>query len=133
MAIATVSHPQLGGASTIQALFGQCSGGGHRADLASNAIPTCLRFQTYQVGYSSDVMCQQRSSPSSRNGTAWNVRGDVRSQSAFAPESLTTLAHFSVSLAKSLAKSAGEPGSGVPPNSAIRALILGSAKAAFSS
>jgi hypothetical protein len=69
----------------------------------------------------------------SRNGRLWNVRGDVRYQSAFAPESLTTLAHFSVSLAKSLAKSAGDPGSGVPPSSAIRALILGSAKAALSS
>src|SRR5262245_23462922 len=63
----------------------------------------------------------------------WNSRGVVRNQSAFAPESLTTLAHFSVSLAKSLAKSAGEPGSGVPPSSAIRAFILGSVTAALSS
>src|SRR2546428_7028401 len=55
------------------------------------------------------------------------------SQSAFAPDSLTTFAHFSVSAANSLAKSAGEPGSGVPPSSAIRAFILGSAKAALSS
>src|SRR5215471_15801664 len=54
-------------------------------------------------------------------------------QSAFAPDSLTTFAHFSVSSANSLAKSAGEPGSGVPPSSAMRALILGSAKAALSS
>src|SRR5262249_60352346 len=48
-------------------------------------------------------------------------------QSAFAPDSLTTFAHFSVSSANSLAKSAGEPGSGVPPSPAIRALIFGSA------
>src|SRR5262249_26440273 len=39
-------------------------------------------------------------------------------QSALAPENLTTLAHFSVSSANSFAKSAGEPGSGVPPRSA---------------
>src|SRR5262249_54999422 len=54
-------------------------------------------------------------------------------QSAFAPDNLTTFAHFSVSSANSLAKSAGEPGSGVPPSSAIRAFILGSTKAALSS
>src|SRR5262249_27467503 len=63
----------------------------------------------------------------------WNVPRRGRNQSAFAPESLTTLAHFSVSLAKSLAKSAGEPGSGVPPSSVIRAFILGSVKPALSS
>ena len=63
----------------------------------------------------------------------WNVPRSVRNQSTFAPESLTTLAHFSVSLAKKLAKSMGEPGSGVPPNSAIRAFIFGSAKAELSS
>src|SRR5262249_8622620 len=45
----------------------------------------------------------------------------------------TTLAHLSVSSAKRRAKSAGEPGSGVLPSSAIRAFILGSAKAALSS
>src|SRR5262245_10144199 len=40
-----------------------------------------------------------------------------------------TLLHFSVSSAMSLPKSAGEPGSTVPPESAIRALILGSVRA----
>src|SRR5215831_19169184 len=43
----------------------------------------------------------------------------------------TTLLHFSVSSAMSLPKSAGEPGSTVPPDSAIRALILGSVRAAL--
>src|SRR5262245_27791591 len=42
-----------------------------------------------------------------------------------------TLPHFSVSSAMCLAKSAGEPGSAVAPSSAIRALILGSARAAL--
>src|SRR5215467_11945806 len=44
-----------------------------------------------------------------------------------------TLPHFAVSSANSLAKSAGEPGSGVPPSSVMRAFILGSEKAALSS
>jgi hypothetical protein len=38
------------------------------------------------------------------------------------PENSTTLSHFSTSLAMNLPKSPGEPGSGVPPTSAIRAL-----------
>src|SRR5262249_60081371 len=45
--------------------------------------------------------------------------------------SRTTLLHFSVSSAMSLPKSVGEPGSTVPPESAIRALILGSVRAAL--
>jgi tripartite-type tricarboxylate transporter receptor subunit TctC len=43
----------------------------------------------------------------------------------------TTLPHFSVSSAISFPKSAGEPGSVMPPRSASRALILGSARAAL--
>src|SRR6516164_2881128 len=42
-----------------------------------------------------------------------------------------TLPHFSFSSASSLPKSAGEPGSTVPPKSANRAFILGSARAAL--
>jgi hypothetical protein len=42
-------------------------------------------------------------------------------QSTFAPENLTTLAHFSVSSAIGFAKSAGDPPSNVSPRSAIRA------------
>src|SRR5258708_16572488 len=40
-----------------------------------------------------------------------------------------TLAHFSVSVARSLPNSAGAIGMGTPPRSTIRALILGSASA----
>jgi hypothetical protein len=58
----------------------------------------------------------------------WNVR---LHQSALAPENLTTLPHFSVSSAISLLKSAGEPGSTVPPRSASRAFIFGSARPAL--
>ena len=42
-----------------------------------------------------------------------------------------TLPHFSVSSAISLPNWTGDPGSGVPPKSASRALILGSARAAL--
>src|SRR5215471_19392639 len=44
-----------------------------------------------------------------------------------------TLPHFSVSSAMSLPKSAGEPGSTLPPRSASRAFIWGSASAALTS
>jgi hypothetical protein len=42
-----------------------------------------------------------------------------------------TLAHFLVSSAMSLPKSAGEPGSTVPPSSASRAFSFGSARPAL--
>src|SRR5262249_8208257 len=48
-------------------------------------------------------------------------------QSALMLAARITLAHFSVSSAMSLAKSAGEPGSTVPPRLASCALSLGSA------
>src|SRR5215472_10201164 len=59
--------------------------------------------------------------------TLWNV-GD---QSGLMFAARTTLPHFSVSSATSLPKSAGEPTSGVPPRSASRVLILGSARPAL--
>src|SRR5262245_4574945 len=60
----------------------------------------------------------------------WNV---TRSHSALMLPVLITLAHFSVSSAMSLPKSAGEPGSTAPPRSASRTLIMGSARAALTS
>src|SRR5512144_2738937 len=42
-----------------------------------------------------------------------------------------TFAHLAVSSATNFAKAAGELANGVPPNSASRALILGSTSAAF--
>jgi hypothetical protein len=44
---------------------------------------------------------------------------------------LTTFAHFSVSSSISLLKSAGEPASAVPPNSAIRDFNRSSARPAL--
>ena len=57
-------------------------------------------------------------------------RGRTR-HSGLMPANLITLPHFSVSSAMSLPKSAGEPASTVPPRSASRALILGSARPAL--
>jgi hypothetical protein len=51
--------------------------------------------------------------------------------SIFIPENLTTLPHFSVSSAMSLAKSAVDPDSIVAPNSANLASSLGSVKTAL--
>src|SRR5882724_4356627 len=51
--------------------------------------------------------------------------------SGLMPANLITLPHFSVSSAMSFPKSAGEPPSTVPSRSAIRALILGSARPAL--
>src|SRR5262249_42084510 len=49
------------------------------------------------------------------------------------PANLITLPHFLVSSTISLPNWAGDPGSGVPPTSARRVLILGSASAALHS
>src|SRR5262244_2666028 len=60
---------------------------------------------------------------------------DIRfwNHSGLMPANLITLPHFSVSSAISLPNSAGEPGSPVAPKSAKRALIMGSARPAFTS
>src|SRR5262249_25384232 len=66
-----------------------------------------------------------RRSPNGCYGTStWD-------QSALMPTDLITLAHFSVSSAMSLPKSAGETTSGVTPKTASRAFILGSARPAL--
>src|SRR5712671_5846337 len=66
----------------------------------------------------------------SPNGTYGISARDCSRQSDLAPENFTALAHFSVSSAMSLPKSAGEPGSGTP-KSASRAFIFGSTRAAL--
>src|SRR5262245_7917992 len=69
--------------------------------------------------------------PESENGHYGIFESGLPCQSALMPTNFTTLPHFSVSSAMSVPKSAGEPTSGVPPRSASRALILGSASAAL--
>jgi hypothetical protein len=56
---------------------------------------------------------------------------DRRNHSGLMLAARITLAHFSVSWAMSLPKSAGEPDTGVPPKSASRALNFGSARPAL--
>src|SRR5262245_17095271 len=58
-------------------------------------------------------------------------RGPGNNYSGLRLAARVTLAHFSVSSATSLPTSAGEPASTVAPSSAIRALILGSARPAL--
>src|SRR5262249_42150927 len=59
----------------------------------------------------------------------WNVGRWAQVYCGLILAALTTLRHFSVSSAMSLPKSLGEPASTVPPRSASRVLILGSARA----
>src|SRR5262245_2734836 len=56
---------------------------------------------------------------------------DCADHSALMPANFTTLAHFSVSLARRRPKLAGGPGGIVPPMSASRAFALGSARIAL--
>src|SRR5262245_35091088 len=66
------------------------------------------------------------------NRTPSNWRGEQEPvQSGLAPAALTTLAHFSVSSARSLPYAAGDPCSTVEPKSANLALSLGSASPAL--
>src|SRR5437763_9987377 len=57
----------------------------------------------------------------------WKICRGLPDQSALTPANFTTLPHFSVSSTMSLPKSLGEPVSAMPPRSASRAFILGSA------
>src|SRR6516225_11998799 len=68
-----------------------------------------------------------------RNGRYGIFGQDRADHSGLMLANFTTLAHFSVSSTMSLPKSAEEPGSVVAPNSASRAFILGSARAALTS
>src|SRR5258708_21658086 len=79
----------------------------------------------------SDENDPQRSSRRIRGTGFMEDLPGLPDQSALTPANFTTLAHFSVSSARSLPKSAGEPGRAVAPNSASRAFILGSARAAL--
>src|SRR5262249_53420634 len=66
-----------------------------------------------------------------RRTAVMEYRSELPDHSGLMPADLITLAHFSVSSAISLLKSAGEPASPVPPRSASRALMLGSARPAL--
>src|SRR5712692_11215647 len=67
------------------------------------------------------------------NGNYGTPGRDCPDHSGLMPANFTTLPHFSVSSANSLQNSAGETASTVQPRSAMRALIVGSARPAFTS
>src|SRR6476469_3438361 len=75
--------------------------------------------------------CHKRSLAAQRFFAERNLWNVGRHHSGLRPANLTTLPHSSVSSAMSFPKSAGEPASNVPPRSASRALILGSASPAL--
>src|SRR5262249_16648130 len=98
------------------------------ADQRSSAF--WRRYQTLIDGGAAS----RRSRP--RPGASQEPRNERqgRGQSVYCgliPAALITLAHFAVSSAMSLPKSAGEPASTMPPMSQSRAMILGSARPAF--
>src|SRR5262245_22301884 len=64
----------------------------------------------------------------SPNGTLWNASWD---HSGLILAVRMTFAHFSVSSAMNLAKSAAKPPNAMPPSSASRAFVVGSASAAL--
>src|SRR5207244_9592360 len=72
----------------------------------------------------------QRARVNFRVRSAYAASAVPRRHSGLICAARITLAHFSVSSARSLPNSAGVSASGVPPRSAKRAVILGSARAA---
>jgi hypothetical protein len=67
----------------------------------------------------------------SRTEQYWCRKGNAQDHSDFMPANLTTLPNLSVSAVMCLPNSAGEVAKTVPPKSARRALILGSARPAL--
>src|SRR5262249_28214733 len=82
----------------------------------------CLRGDACVLGVVERVGRVNEYTPLGRN---------VPGYSGFAPENLTTFAHFSVSSTMSFWKSAGDPARGVPPRSIRRARIWGSTRPAL--
>src|SRR5262245_4977285 len=82
--------------------------------------PSCQRFSRP----CNDLQCRD----SGLVQRSYGISG-LQSHCGLMPANLITLPHFSVSSTISLPNWAGDPGSGVPPRSASRALILGSASA----
>src|SRR5262249_7927103 len=67
----------------------------------------------------------------SPNETLWNFRSSAEPHCGLILAARMTFAHFAVSSATNFVKAAGELANGVPPSSANRSLIFGSASAAF--
>ena len=90
-------------------------------DITSAFHAACVRFALI-AGRKADIP-QGRVRASSGhcshwpNETLWNIGPRLPDQSALTPANFTTLAHFSVSAARSLPNSAGEPASTLMPMS----------------
>src|SRR5262249_35244601 len=87
--------------------------------------PWTLADAHYELGHSAVIW------EAFAERTLRNISPDRVRHSGLMFAARITLAHFSVSSAMSLPKSAGEPGSAVAPNSESRASILGSARPAL--
>src|SRR5262249_10151743 len=117
------------------------SGSPHQRTCGQRQARTCaLSSASCNVGIASEALLQRETlvylaqSPCAPPRT--HVRHSYRPDTGDGPSGLMfaariPLAHLSVPSAISLPKSAGEPASTVPPRSASRAFILGSARAAL--
>src|SRR5262249_9508275 len=91
-------------------------------------IPASLRGR---IGRLSSPCEERQFGANARPETRFCKPTTDRPHSALMFAARITLPHFSVSSAINLTKSAGEPGSTVPPQAANRDFILGSARAAL--
>src|SRR5262249_8541759 len=96
--------------------------------LANRAFPEA--WQVPAAGSSPRLVSTQLGTRHSPNGH-YGILERAPRQSALMLAARITLAHFSVSSAISFPNSVGESASTVPPRSASRALILGSARPAL--
>src|SRR6516164_4802933 len=114
-----------------------------RPERTSSRAPTCLRAHGVCLsGFPPDLSRWPSAPPVQQcqtddptlqfaERTLRNILPGSPDHSGLMLASRITLPHFSTLSAMSRPKSAGDPGSTVPPRSANRALILGSARAAL--
>src|SRR5262245_41096884 len=120
-----MGHPSRAGREPCGTHTGPREGRNQPRRPLSGKATTSARSELFRIGPTAVIGTH------SRNGCYGILdRGQPR-QSALIPAARITLPHFSVSAAMNSPKSAGEPTSGVPPRSASRSLILGSARPAL--
>src|SRR5262245_55927532 len=101
-------------------------------DVPQAAVSRCSNRAHRRPGYLFDHLVGTAERPRFLLTGDYGIsHGDVPGYSGFAPENLTTFAHFSVSSTMSFWKSAGDPARGVPPRSIRRARIWGSTRPAL--
>src|SRR6476620_6816432 len=87
----------------------------------------------HAFGWRTHAACGAPATVSPRTSEREHYAGEPEHHSAFAPENLITLAHFSVSATMSVDSSRGDIGSGTLLKSAIRVRSRGSARAVLMS